>query len=79
MNTAIEPTTTVDARGATCPGPLMDLIGAIRDAEPGDVVKLLSDSEKSLTDVPEWVEEAGKELREIDEQADHTAFYVQKV
>jgi len=79
MNTAIEPTTTVDARGATCPGPLMDLIGAIRDAEPGDVVKLLSDSEKSLTDVPEWVEEAGNELREIDEQADHTAFYVQKV
>ena len=79
MNTAIEPTTTVDARGATCPGPLMDLIGAIRDAEPGDVVKLLSDSEKSLTDVPEWVEEAGNELREIDEQADYTAFYVQKV
>ena len=79
MNTAIEPTTTVDARGATCPGPLMDLIGAIRDADPGDVVRLLSDTEKSLTDVPEWVEEAGNELREIDEQADHTAFYVQKV
>ena len=79
MSTSIEPTTTVDARGATCPGPLMDLIGAIRDAESGDVVRLLSDTEKSLTDVPEWVEEAGNELREIEEHDDYTAFYVENV
>ncbi|TKX51779.1 sulfurtransferase TusA family protein, partial [Halorubrum sp. SS7] len=30
--TDIEPQETVDARGAACPGPLMDLIGAIRSA-----------------------------------------------
>ena len=79
MSTSIEPTTTVDARGATCPGPLMDLIGAIRDAESGDVVRLLSDAEQSRTDVPEWVDEAGNKLHGVEEHDDYTAFYVENV
>ncbi|MFA9518407.1 sulfurtransferase TusA family protein [Halopenitus sp. H-Gu1] len=74
----IEPTKTVDSRGAACPGPLMDLIGAIRDAESGDVVELLSDNEQSLSDVPEWAEEAGNELLDTEEHDDHYAFYVEK-
>jgi len=76
--TDIDPDDTVDARGAACPGPLMDLIGKIRSAEPGDVVLLLSDAEQSLTDVPEWAEEAGNELLAVDELDDHTEFYVEK-
>jgi len=56
----------------------MDLIGTIRDAESGDVVCLLSDNEQSLTDVPEWAEEAGNELLTVDEADDHYAFYVAK-
>jgi TusA-related sulfurtransferase len=75
---AIEADETVDARGAACPGPLMDLIGAIRGADSGAVIRLLSDNEQSLTDVPEWAEEAGNELLEIEERDDHTAFYVEK-
>ena len=74
----IEADETVDARGAACPGPLMDLIGAIRGAASGDVVRLLSDSEGSLTDVPEWAEEAGNELLAVEELDDHQAFYVEK-
>mgnify|MGYP006279971677 CR=1 FL=1 len=76
--TDIEPDDTVDARGAACPGPLMDLIGAVRGADSGDVVRLLSDSDGSLTDVPEWAEEAGNELIAVEEGDDHNAFYVEK-
>ncbi|WP_420182988.1 sulfurtransferase TusA family protein (plasmid) [Haloarcula sp. KBTZ06] len=76
--TDIEPDETVDARGAACPGPLMDLIGQIRDAEAGDVVRLLSDTDQSLTDVPEWAEEAGNELLAVEELDEHNAFYVEK-
>lgn len=76
--TDIEPTATVDARGAACPGPLMELIGKIRGVETGDVVLLLSDNDQSLTDVPEWTEQAGNELLEIDERDDHYAFFVEK-
>jgi TusA-related sulfurtransferase len=74
----IEPDKTVDSRGAACPGPLMDLIGALRSAEDGTVVRLLSDNEQSLTDVPEWAAEAGNELLETEEHEDHYAFYVRK-
>lgn len=76
--TDIEPDETVDARGAACPGPLMDLIGAIRGAESGDVIRLLSDNDQSLTDVPEWAEEAGNELMAVEELDDHHSFYVEK-
>lgn len=81
MTTTETPTdvdATVDARGATCPGPLMDLIGKVRDVEAGAVVVLLSDNDQSLTDVPEWVEEAGNDLLAVDEREDHHAFYVEK-
>jgi tRNA 2-thiouridine synthesizing protein A len=76
--TNVEPTETVDARGSTCPGPLMDLIGALRSADTGSVVRLLSDNEQSLTDVPEWAEEAGNELLAVEEAGEHYEFYVEK-
>ena len=75
--TDVEPTETVDARGAACPGPLMDLIGRVRSADPGDVIRLLSDNDRSLTDVPEWVDETDNELIAVDEAADEYGFYVE--
>jgi tRNA 2-thiouridine synthesizing protein A len=77
--TDIQPDATVDARGAACPGPLMDLIGQLRSQDAGDVVELLSDNDQSLTDVPEWAEESGNEVLEVDERDDHYALYVEKV
>ncbi|WP_418281937.1 sulfurtransferase TusA family protein [Halorubrum sp. DTA98] len=74
----IEVTETVDARGAACPGPLMDLIGKIRSVESGDVVLLLSDNDQSLTDVTEWAEEAGNDLLAVEELETHHEFYVEK-
>jgi len=76
--TDIEPDATVDARGAACPGPLMDLIGKLRGVEPGTVVLLLSDNEQSLTDVPEWTTEAGNDLLAVDEGDEYHRFYVEK-
>ena len=75
----IEPTKTVDARGAACPGPLMDLIGAMRSVESGAIIRLLSDNEQSLTDVPEWAEEAGNEVLTVEEYEDYYTFDVEKV
>ena len=74
----IEADETVDARGAACPGPLMDLLGKIRGVDAGTVVRLLSDNEQSRTDVPEWAEEAGNELLAVEERDDHYEFYVEK-
>jgi TusA-related sulfurtransferase len=55
-------TRTVDARGSFCPGPLMELIRAIRESQVGDVIAVLSSDKGSKTDIPKWIEKAGHKL-----------------
>ncbi len=55
-------TTTLDARGSFCPGPLMELIRGMREAETGDVLSVLSSDKGSKTDIPKWIEKAGHNL-----------------
>jgi TusA-related sulfurtransferase len=64
------PDVTVDSRGATCPGPLMDLIGKVKEADPGTVIELQTSDTGSKNDVPEWLDEAGHELLDIVETGD---------
>jgi tRNA 2-thiouridine synthesizing protein A len=69
---------TIDARGMPCPGPLMSLIGAIRESEVGTVIEVLSSDEGSRTDIPAWLAKAGHELVETLPAEDHTVFVVRK-
>ena len=64
MTESITPTVsrTIDARGSFCPGPLMELIRTIREAQVGDVVAVLSADSGSKTDIPRWVEKAGHRM-----------------
>ncbi len=50
---------TIDARGAFCPGPLMELIAALKLASLGDEVEVLSSDKGSVNDIPEWVNKVG--------------------
>ncbi len=50
---------TIDARGSYCPGPLMEVIRAIREARVGEVVEVLSSDTGSKRDIPKWCEKAG--------------------
>ncbi|KAB1192086.1 MULTISPECIES: sulfurtransferase TusA family protein [Haloferax] len=70
MSESIQPDVTVDSRGATCPGPLMDLIGKVKKLEPGTVVELLTTDSSSSHDVPEWVDKAGHETLDVVEHED---------
>jgi tRNA 2-thiouridine synthesizing protein A len=56
------PTTTIDARGSFCPGPLMELIRGIREGAVGDVLAVISSDTGSKTDIPAWVNKAGHRL-----------------
>jgi tRNA 2-thiouridine synthesizing protein A len=46
---------TVDARGSYCPGPLMELIAAMKMASVGDELEVLSTDKGSANDIPEWI------------------------
>jgi TusA-related sulfurtransferase len=71
-------TRSIDARGMPCPGPLMSLIGAIREGEVGDVIEVLSSDEGSRTDIPAWIGKAGHELIEVVEEEGFARFIVKK-
>ena len=45
-------TATVDARGQSCPGPLVALHKALKHAEQGDLLELLATDPGSTSDVP---------------------------
>ena len=80
MSEAIQPDVTIDSRGATCPGPLMDLIGKVKKADPGTVFELQTTDSSSSSDVPEWVEKAGHELLDTveHEEEGYWSIYIEK-
>jgi TusA-related sulfurtransferase len=71
-------TRSIDARGMPCPGPLMSLIGAIREADVGDVLEVLSSDEGSRTDIPAWLRKAGHDMVEVVEEDAFVRFVVRK-
>ncbi|WP_158855212.1 sulfurtransferase TusA family protein [Halorhabdus sp. CUG00001] len=77
MSDTPTPDIEIDSRGATCPGPLMDLIGKVKEVEAGTTIELLTSDEGSKNDVPEWLDEAGHELLTVEEIDDHWAIYVE--
>jgi TusA-related sulfurtransferase len=77
MSDAISPDIVVDSRGATCPGPLMDLIGKVKQADPGTVIELQTSDDSSKSDVPDWLDEAGHELLDVVEHDDYWSVYVE--
>ena len=55
-------TTTVDARGQSCPGPLVSLARALKDADAGDLLELFATDPGSRSDIPSWATISGNEL-----------------
>ena len=72
-------TRSIDARGMPCPGPLMSLIGAIREGQVGDTIEVLSSDEGSKTDIPAWVAKAGHELVEVRPDEGYAHFIIRKM
>jgi TusA-related sulfurtransferase len=72
-------TRTVDARGSYCPGPLMELIRAIREGQVGDVIAVLSSDAGSKLDIPKWIEKAGHRLVALEAREGYDEIIVEKM
>lgn len=70
---------TIDARGSFCPGPLMELIRAIREAEVGDVLAVYSSDKGSKVDIPKWIEKAGHRLIGVFDRDGYDEIIVEKL
>ena len=68
----------VDARGSYCPGPLMELIRAIREGAVGDTISIWSSDRGSKVDIPKWVEKAHHDLVSLTSQDGYDEIVVKK-
>ncbi len=74
----VESDRVIDARGSYCPGPLMELIKAIKEEDVGRVIEVWSSDESSAKDIPEWVKKAGHELIGVFKESDYWRIVVRK-
>ena len=70
--------TKIDARGAYCPGPLMELIAGMKLINVGDEIEVLSSDKGSANDIPEWVKKAHHEMVGITQQDGYWSIVVRK-
>ena len=73
------PTVTLDARGSFCPGPLMELIRGMKEAEVGEVLAVLTTDKGSKIDIPKWVGKAGHNLVGVFTRDGYDEIIVEKV
>jgi tRNA 2-thiouridine synthesizing protein A len=71
-------TATVDARGQSCPGPLVSLARVLKDARSGDLLELVATDPGSKSDVPSWAEISGNELLESFEEDGEYRYIIRK-
>ncbi|HED14708.1 MAG TPA: sulfurtransferase TusA family protein [Gammaproteobacteria bacterium] len=69
----------IDARGSYCPGPLMELIAALKLLQVGDEVEILSTDQGTARDVPEWTAKVGHETVESGDKDGHWYVVVRKM
>ena len=59
----------IDARGSFCPGPLMELIAAMKMVNVGDEIEVLSSDKGSANEIPQWIKKVGHEFLGTSEEA----------
>jgi TusA-related sulfurtransferase len=69
---------TIDARGAYCPGPLMELIAKLKLVQVGDEIEVLSSDKGSANDIPEWVKKVRHEMIGVTQQDGYWSIVVRK-
>lgn len=62
MDVQVKADKVVDARGAQCPGPLVELIRAIKEVPVGSVVEVWTQEPRTKEDAKAWCQRSGHEF-----------------
>ncbi|WAH36442.1 sulfurtransferase TusA family protein [Alicyclobacillus dauci] len=68
----------VDAKGLSCPMPIVKAKKAIEGLESGQIMQLESTDKGSLNDFQSWVKRTNNELVKVEEDNDVFRFFVKK-
>ncbi len=69
---------TLDARGLSCPGPLMKLKLAIDEMEEGKILKVLASDPGFYEDIKQWCKRTGCELLDLSKKSGEIIAFVKK-
>ncbi|MBG0776371.1 MAG: sulfurtransferase TusA family protein [Desulfovibrionaceae bacterium] len=58
---SIQPSSTADARGSACPGPLLEAKKGIGKVKVGEILEVYSNDSGTRTDIPAWAAKVGHE------------------
>lgn len=78
MTAPVEPAAEVDARGLTCPMPVIELGRAVEAVAVGEVVRLLATDPTTRVDVPVWCRMRRQRLLSLEEDGDRLRFLVER-
>jgi TusA-related sulfurtransferase len=75
---AIDVNKSVDARGTSCPGPLLAAKKAIGQIDKGQVMEVLSADEGTKRDIPKWCNKKGFEYLGTVEESGYFKIFLRK-
>ncbi len=70
---------TVDARGLSCPMPIVKLSQTIKEMHVGQVVEVIASDQSFAPDVEAWCRKTGHELLRIDHSEEKIKAFIKKV
>ena len=68
----------VDAKGQSCPRPVLMTAKAAKEMQPGEIMFLEATDGGARSDIPAWVTQTGNELVESSEANGILSFYIRK-
>lgn len=74
----MNPDVIVDARGLSCPMPIVKARKAIETLEPGQIMQLDSTDKGSVNDFQAWVKRTNHTLEKMEEEEGIYRFFVKK-
>lgn len=69
----------VDARGTSCPGPILAAKKSMAEIKRGDIMEVLSSDSGTNKDIPAWAKKMGHEFLGAVEEAGYWKLFVKKM
>ena len=76
---SIQSQKTVDARGTSCPGPILAAKKGMVDVKVGEIMEVLATDSGTLKDLPAWSKKMGHEYLGSVEEPGFMKLYVKKM
>ncbi len=73
-----QPDLTLDAKGLSCPMPLLKTKKFISKVQPGEILEVLGTDPGSKNDLPGWCERSGHELLSSTDEGGHFRFLIRR-